>query len=159
MSVDELAAYLAYALRILKNCDLPCEGITTPGGFGSQVKTELSAGRGPGGSRRVRRRVAALLQVRLRGQGEHAAQAGTSWQGWTPTTRTLVVSVPAGTGDWFGGWDGDSKPDGHRYANHDATSGRMVELIERGEPAVMLCHWPGLYYARRRRRGSSTSSG
>ena len=21
----------------------------------------------------------------------------------------------------------------------------MVELIERGEPAVMLCHWPGMY--------------
>ena len=29
-SVDEIASYLAYALRILKNCDLPCEGITTP---------------------------------------------------------------------------------------------------------------------------------
>ena len=41
-SVDELAAYLAYALRILKNCDLPCEGITTPGGFGGMVPDELS---------------------------------------------------------------------------------------------------------------------
>lgn len=36
-SVDELAAYLAYALRILKNCELPCEGITTPGGFGDHT--------------------------------------------------------------------------------------------------------------------------
>src|SRR5690606_21978742 len=34
---------------------------------------------------------------------------------------------------------------GDRYANADATSGRMVELIERGQPAIMLCHWPGLY--------------
>ena len=41
-SVDELSAYLAYALRILKNCDLPCQGITTPGGFGNLVKSELS---------------------------------------------------------------------------------------------------------------------
>lgn len=41
-SVDELTAYLAYALKILKNCDLPCEGITTPGGFGNMVKSELS---------------------------------------------------------------------------------------------------------------------
>src|SRR5690606_27552262 len=41
-SVDELAAYLAYALQILKNCDLPCKGITTPGGFGNAVKSELS---------------------------------------------------------------------------------------------------------------------
>jgi thioredoxin-related protein len=41
-SVDELAAYLAYALQIVKNCDLPCEGVTTPGGFGNLVKPELS---------------------------------------------------------------------------------------------------------------------
>ena len=25
------------------------------------------------------------------------------------------------------------------------TSGRMVELIEQGQPALMLCHWPGMY--------------
>ncbi len=40
-SVDELASYLAYALRILKNCDLPCEGITTPVACGNKVKTKL----------------------------------------------------------------------------------------------------------------------
>ncbi|MGV2339946.1 MAG UNVERIFIED_CONTAM: hypothetical protein LVR18_40120 [Planctomycetaceae bacterium] len=34
--------YLAYALRILRNCGLPCEGVTTPGGFGNRVKPELS---------------------------------------------------------------------------------------------------------------------
>ena len=42
ISTDELTAYLAYALRILKNCGLPCEGITTPGGFGNLMKSELS---------------------------------------------------------------------------------------------------------------------
>jgi hypothetical protein len=41
-SVDQLADYLSYALRILKNVDLPCEGITTPGGFGNRVLPELS---------------------------------------------------------------------------------------------------------------------
>ncbi len=55
------------------------------------------------------------------------------------------MNIPAGTGDWFGGWDGDEKPQPHLYANEDASRGRMVELIERGQPAVMLCHWPGLY--------------
>jgi hypothetical protein len=57
----------------------------------------------------------------------------------------VFVNVPAGTGDWFGGWDGDREPEGFRYANADATEGRMVEMIRRGEPAVMLCHWPGMY--------------
>ena len=55
------------------------------------------------------------------------------------------MNVPAGTGDWFGGWQGDRTPEPDRYANADASSGRMVELIERGEPALMLCHWPGMY--------------
>jgi hypothetical protein len=55
------------------------------------------------------------------------------------------MNIPAGTGDWFGGWDGDEKTQPQLYANADAASGRMVELIERGKPAVMLCHWPGLY--------------
>ena len=35
-SADELAAYLHYALGVLKETGLYCEGITTPGGFGSR---------------------------------------------------------------------------------------------------------------------------
>ena len=57
----------------------------------------------------------------------------------------LTVSIYAGTGDWFGGWDGDEIPQPDKYCNRDATAGRMVELIQRGEPAIMLCHWPGMY--------------
>ena len=143
-SADELAAYLAYALRILKNCDLPCEGITTPGGFGNGVESELALA--------VRESVMDVYGAEIphyfkyvsegdestRPKLEHVAGAGTG-------SPRLVVNIPAGTGDWFGNWDGDSKPEGFRYASLDASSGRMVELIEKGEPALMLCHWPGLY--------------
>ena len=48
-------------------------------------------------------------------------------------------------GSGFGCGEGSREVEGHRYANEDATTGRMVELIERGEHAVMLCHWPGMY--------------
>ena len=41
-SADEIADYMAYALRILKNVGLPCEGITTPGGFGGKARPELA---------------------------------------------------------------------------------------------------------------------
>jgi len=143
-SVDELAAYLAYALKILHNCDLPCEGITTPGGFGNLVKSELS--------------LAVLQAVRdvygtelphyfkyVSGEKESTAPKLEHVAGLDGGDPQVTVNVPAGTGDWFGGWDGDREVEGHRYANDDATSGRMVELIERGQPAVMLCHWPGLF--------------
>jgi len=36
-SMDQIADYMRYALQILKNVELPCEGITTPGGFGARV--------------------------------------------------------------------------------------------------------------------------
>jgi len=143
-SVDELAAYLAYALRILKNCDLPCEGITTPGGFGNLVKSELSLAVGEA----VRDVYAAELPHYFKyvsGSNESTEPKLEHVAGMETDDPRVVVNVPAGTGDWFGGWDGDREPEGDRYANRDAGSGRMVEMIERGEPAVMLCHWPGLY--------------
>ena len=61
------------------------------------------------------------------------------------TTPKLVVNVPASIGDNFGGWDGDRVPEGEKYISHDGTTGRMAELIQRGEPAVMFGHWAGLY--------------
>ena len=144
-SVDELAEYLSYALKILKNCGLPCEGVTTPGGFGNLVKPELSLAAGEA-LRDVYgvelphyfKYVAGGKDESTEPRIEHASGLGTA-------NPRAVVNVPAGTGDWFGGWDGDVKSRGHLYSNDDATNGRMVELIERGAPAVMLCHWPGMY--------------
>ena len=143
-SVDELAAYLAYSLRILKNCDLPCEGVTTPGGFGNLVKPELSLA--------VHDAVRDVYGTELPhyfkyviGSGESTKPKLEHMRGLDTDDPKVTVNVPAGTGDWFGGWDGDRTSEPDRYANEDATSGRMVEMIENGEPAVMLCHWPGMY--------------
>jgi hypothetical protein len=143
-SVDELAAYLAYALGILKNCDLPCEGITTPGGFGNAVKSELSLAVGQS----VRDVFGAELPHYFKyvsGGNESSEPKLEHVAGLDGDSPQVVVSVPAGTGDWYGSWDGDQEPEGDRYANADATAGRLVELVERGQPAVMLCHWPGMY--------------
>ncbi len=143
-SVDELAAYIAYALQILKNCDLPCEGITTPGGFGNGVNSELSLA--------VQQAVRDVYGAELphyfkyiSGENESTEPKLEHVSGLGSDEVRLTVNVPAGTGDWFGGWDGDRSPEGFRYANEDATQGRMVELINRREPAAMFCHWPGLY--------------
>lgn len=143
-SVDELAAYMAYALRILKNCDLPCEGITTPGGFGNLVKSELSLG--------VQQAVRDVYAPEIPHYFKYVNMGGESTEpklehvsGLGTDDVKLTVSIPAGTGDWFGGWQGVNKSEGERYCNRDATQGRMVDLIERGQPAIMLCHWPGMY--------------
>lgn len=143
-SVDELAAYLAYSLQILKNCDLPCEGITTPGGFGNGVESALSLA--------VQQAVRDVYAAELPHYFKYVAEGDESTQPKLEHQRDLdtadprlTVNVLAGTGDWFGGWDGDETSQPEKYASDAATSGRMVELIERREPAVMLCHWPGMY--------------
>ncbi len=144
ISVDQLTEYLAYALRILKNCDLPCEGITTPGGFGNKVKQKLpqavfEAVRDVYGTDLPHYfKYVSLGEESVLPKFEHLQDADSEMP-------TMVVNVPAGTGDWFGGWDGVTASQGHLYSNEAATEGRMVELIERRQPAVMLCHWPGLY--------------
>lgn len=143
ISVDELANYLAYALRILQRCDLPCEGITTPGGFGNAVKSELSLA--------VREALSDVFRVEIPhyfkyvATGDESTSPRLEHADFRHLQRQLTVNIPAGTGDWFGGWHGVRPLEADRYANPDATTGRMVELIERGEPAFMLCHWPGLY--------------
>jgi len=57
-----------------------------------------------------------------------------------------VVYILGCTGDWFGGWDGLVPGDANKFITGDLVSGRMVEVIESGEPAIMVCHWPGIYF-------------
>jgi hypothetical protein len=146
-SADELAAYIAYALRILKNCDIPCAGVTTPGGFGNAVKPELSLAIRQAVDDVFAPEIPHYFKYVIEGEESVAPKLeNVEWPGKPGDGKPrLVVNVPAGTGDWFGGWDGGLPPQGHKYAADDAGAGRMVELIERGEPAVMLCHWAGLY--------------
>jgi hypothetical protein len=57
-----------------------------------------------------------------------------------------VVSIVACTGDWTGGWDNTLPAGVDRFITADGAAGRMVEVIERGEPAMMLAHWTGIYF-------------
>lgn len=142
-SVDELAAYLAYALRILQNCDLPCEGITTPGGFGNAVKEELpvavhQAVRDVYGSELPHYFKYIEMEASTEPKLEALSNLGSS-------DPRVTANVLAGTGDWFGGWQGVGTVQRDRYLSRDGQSGRMADMIRARQPAVMLCHWPGLY--------------
>ncbi|MHB8901167.1 MAG: hypothetical protein ACYC6Y_20655 [Thermoguttaceae bacterium] len=144
-SVDELAAYMSYALRILKNVDLPCEGITTPGGFGNGVLPELAQ---------------ATLQSCRDVYGaeipHYFRHLFTDEQSVAPRVEyaagldgpdpRCVVSIIGCTGDWFGGWDGDTPGDPDQFLSRDLDAGRMIDVIQREEPAIMVCHWPGMYF-------------
>ncbi|NNJ26221.1 twin-arginine translocation signal domain-containing protein [Alienimonas chondri] len=152
VSTDELAAYLAAALRVLKNCGLPCTGVTTPGGFGNGVEDRLAVAVreavgdvfGTENERESDGLVRHFFKYVRLGDDPVAAEVR-DVRGLDTDRPECVVTVPAATGDWFGGWTGDDPLRDALYCDADANAGRMVELIERGDPAVMLCHWPGLY--------------
>lgn len=145
-TADELAAYQAYALRILKDAGLQCEGITTPGGYGSKNKDNLALGtlqalrdvynaEIPHYFRDLytERNMSVAPQVKL------ASDLNT-------TDPKCVVSIIGCTGDWFGGWDGLVPGNTDKFITEDLKAGRMVEVIDSGEPAIMVCHWPGIYF-------------
>ncbi|MEK6478951.1 hypothetical protein WJR50_15500 [Catalinimonas sp. 4WD22] len=146
-SADELGEYLAYALKVLKNAELDCEGVTTPGGFGSENKENLAQG-----TLAAVREIYGNVDVShyFRDLYTEPTESVAPQVKYPADLRTndpkCVVSVIGCTGDWFGGWDGLTPGSVDKFITEDLSSGRMVEVMDSGEPAIMVCHWPGIYY-------------
>jgi hypothetical protein len=144
-SVDELADYLRYALQILKNIGLPCEGITTPGGFGNRVLPELAQA--------TLESCRDVFQTEIPHYFRHlytdersVAPRVEYASGLDGPDPRCVVSIIGCTGDWFGGWDGLTPGSVDRFITKDLAGGRLPQVIDIGEPAILVCHWPGIYY-------------
>lgn len=144
-SVDELADYLGYALGILKRAGLTCEGITTPGGFGNRVLPELSQATLES-CRSVFNTEIPHYFRHLYTDDRSVAPRVEYASGLGSGDPKCVVSIIGCTGDWFGGWDGLTPGNADRFITPDLRGGRLPEVIARGEPTIMVCHWPGLYY-------------
>lgn len=145
-SADELAAYQAYALNILKEAGLTCEGLTTPGGYGGRNQDNLAIGT----LQAVRDVYGAEIPHYFRDlfteKGVSVAPQVRFPSDLDTTDPKCVVSILGCTGDWFGGWDGLEPGNADLFITPDLQNGRMVEVIDSGEPAVMVCHWPGIYF-------------
>ncbi|MBA7673589.1 hypothetical protein ES703_81792 [subsurface metagenome] len=144
-STDELADYMAYALRILKNVGLDCEGITTPGGFGNQNRDNLAKATLES-CRDVFKAEIPHYFRHLFTDDRSVAPRVEYASGLTGSNPKCVVSIIGCTGDWFGGWDGLRPGSVDRFITEDLKGGRLPEVIDKGEPAVLVCHWPGIYY-------------
>lgn len=145
-NADQLAEYMAYALRILKNVGLPCEGITTPGGFGNRVREALSRGTMMAVRDVYQAEIPHYFRHLFTGE-ESVAPRVEYASGIDGDDPKCCVSIIGCTGDWFGGWDGLTPGTVDQFISEDLESGRMVDVIDRGdEPAIMVCHWPGLYF-------------
>lgn len=144
-SPDEMTDYLAYALKILKNAGLYCEGVTTPGGFGNRARESLAQGT----LRAVRDVHGAEIPHYFRDLFTDERSVAPLVQyasGLDSDDPRCVVSILGCTGDWFGGWDGLEKGSVDQFITEDLKGGRLPEVIARGEPAILVCHWPGIYF-------------
>jgi hypothetical protein len=144
-SVDELAAYSAYGLQILKNIGLPSEGVTTPGGYASRVLPELAQA--------TLESVRDVFGAEIPHYFRHAYTDDRSVaprveyaSGLDGSDPKCVVSIIGCTGDWTGGWDNVEPEGADKFISADLQTGRMVDLILRGEPSIMVCHWTGIHW-------------
>jgi len=145
-SADELAGYLAYALNILKEAGLSCEGITTPGGFGSQNMENLALATLEA-TRDVFQAEIPHFFRDVRTEKEDSVEPELFHvSGLDTNDPKCSVHIIGCTDDWFGGWDGLTPGNPDLMISPDLSQGRMVEVIEQEQPAIMVCHWPGIYY-------------
>lgn len=145
-SADELGAYLAYALNILKEAGLSCEGITTPGGFGSRnlenlAKATLEAVRDV-----FQSEIPHFFRDVITDPGISVEPQLFQVSGLDSADPRCAVHIIGCTDDWFGGWDGLTPGNPDLFITENLQQGRLVEVIGRNEPAILVCHWPGIYY-------------
>ncbi|MCZ7646302.1 MAG: hypothetical protein M5U26_13635 [Planctomycetota bacterium] len=135
-----LTEYIAKSLELLRRVGIPCEGVTSPGGFGGKMeetyaRATLNACRQVNGTPRPYY----FKRIYLDKPPEVPVLLGDAERG------TAVMSIIACTGDWFGGWTGFDVGDVDRFLTPDGRGGRLPEVIAQRRPAVMCGHWPGFY--------------
>lgn len=140
---------MTYALRIIRNIGLPCDGITTPGGFGNRALRELSMAtlqsvRGVFGSADAE--IPHYFRHLYDKGPESVAPRVEFASGIDGDDPRCVVSIIGCTGDWTGGWDNSEPGGADLFITPDLQKGRLVDVIGRGEPACMVCHWTGIHF-------------
>jgi len=145
-SADELAAYQIYALNILKEAGLPCEGLTTPGGYGGRNQDNLALSTLQAVQEVYGAGIPHYFRDLFTEKGKSVKPLVLYPSDLNSADPKCVVSIIGCTEDWFGGWDGLTPGSADKLITEDLLSGRMVEVIESNEPAIMVCHWPGIYF-------------
>jgi len=132
--------YIAAACRILDNVGLTPAGVTSPGGFGGRTMAFYARVAGQA-LRDVTGRATPYLFKRVNARGPVETY---TWQR-DRELGTAVGEVVACTGDKTGSWTGYGEVDADYYITPDLCGGRLAEVIDAGDPAIMCSHWQGFY--------------
>ena len=131
-----LTDYIAAAMRLLKNVGIACEGVTSPGSFGSKKESAYA-----------RAVLDAALRVNNNSRPFYFLHVKTDGPPDMPlwhadkTKGRAVASIVACTNDWFGatGYD-TSNPD--LFITGDLRGGRLPAVLAQELPCMLVGHWP-----------------
>ena len=157
---ERVCEHIAFACQILANVGLPPEGVTSPGGFGGRV-LPLYVRLAGEAVRRVTgtptpyvfQRVSANSDDRGEAQGDDK-RGGSLPNGRPVDTPVWYADRAAGTavgeaiacvGDHTGSWTGYGEVDPDRYVTEDLQGGRLPQVIDAGDPCILVSHWQGFY--------------
>lgn len=132
--------YIAAACRILDNVGLPPEGVTSPGGFGGRTVEFYAKVVGPA----VRGVTGNPTPYFFKGAAADGPVETPVWYA-DREAGTAVAQLMSSTGDWTGSWTGYGEVNADKYITADLRGGRLPELIDAGDPAVLISHWQGFY--------------
>ncbi|MFQ5809678.1 MAG: hypothetical protein ACE5JM_08690 [Armatimonadota bacterium] len=132
--------YIAMACRILDNVGMPPEGVTSPGGFGGRTLDFYAKVAGEA-IRDVTGNPTPYFFKRVSGRGSVETPV---WYA-DRDAETAVGEIIASTGDWTGSWTGYGEVNADKYITADLRGGRLPEVIDAGDPAVLISHWQGFY--------------
>lgn len=137
--VDLLTDYVTAAMQLLKNAGIACDGVTSPGVFGSKKESAYA-----------RAVLDASLRVNNNPRPFYFLWAKTNelpsvplWHVDKAKGRAVASIIPC-TGDWCGatGYD-TSNPD--LYITEDLGGGRLPVVLAKELPTILLAHWPCFY--------------
>ncbi|MBT5875519.1 MAG: hypothetical protein HOH43_19005, partial [Candidatus Latescibacteria bacterium] len=135
-----LFRYFATACRILINVGLMPQGVTSPGGFGGQSLDAYARIAGAAVRAETGKATPYFFQ-----RGSEDTPVDTVV--WHPDADLgqATGEIQYATNDWTGNWTGYGVSSADKYITEDLAGGRLPQVINAGDPAVMCSHWQGFY--------------
>jgi hypothetical protein len=141
--VEPLTDYIAAAMTLLRDAGLPCEGVTSPGAFGSRQEAAYA-----------RSTLEAAQRVYENPRPFYFLHVYDPPQAWPDVpiwyadkaAGRAIASIIGCTHDWFGGWTGYDAGDPDRFITADLQGGVLPPVLEHELPCILVGHWPGFYF-------------
>jgi hypothetical protein len=136
---DLLTAYVTAAMQLLKNAGIACDGVTSPGVFGSKKESAYA-----------RAVLAASLEVNNNPRPFYFLWSRPVdppevplWHVDKAQGRAVGSVIPC-TSDWFGA-TGYDLSDPNKFITEDLAHGRLPIVLRQELPTILLGHWPCFY--------------